>query len=218
MAPGTAEQSFVDCASRIAFMRAHLRPYWFGSEAGGICLASGADDDSNARIFNEFLRRVPETAVTDVMRERWAILQALVIDDLVAFFATARLAPGSYELDNYHLAQAVDGKIAFDTHGHAPTVLPPQPRFLFAVTDAHLKLVRHMNTRMWQNVIEIADAKRPYGDMSSYPIDMAEALGEGPLPRDSRGEVALTAEQDGRYIDLHRSMLFAVQAFWTYAQ
>ena len=214
----TPEQPLTGSASRLAFMRAHMRPYWFGSEAGGICLATGATDDVNARIFEEFLRRIPETSATDVMRERWAILQRLVIDDLTAFFATARLPPGSYELDNYNLAVAIDGKIAFDTHGNPPTALPSQQQFTFEVTAAHLKLIPRMNTRMWENVIEIMDAKRPYGDMSFYPIDMAGALGEGPLPRDGNGEIAITAEQDQRYIDLHRSMLFAVQAFWTYAQ
>ena len=199
-------------------MRAHMRPYWFGSEAGGIYLATGATDDENARIFQEFLRRVPETSTTEIMRERWAILQRLIIDDLTAFFATAHLAPASYELDNYHLAVAVDGRIAFDTHGNPPIELPSQQRFAFDVTTEHLKLIPRTNTRMWENVIEIMDAKRPYGDMSFYPIDMADALGEGPLPRDGNGAIAITAEQDQRYIGLHRSMLFAVQAFWIYAR
>ena len=75
-----------------------------------------------------------------------------------------------------------------------------------------------MNTRMWQNVIEIMDAKRPYGDMRYYYIDMAEALGDGPLPRNKDDQPDPTPEQEKRYLDLHRSMLFAVQAFWVHAQ
>jgi hypothetical protein len=214
----SAEEPLVDAAGRLAFMRAHMRPYWFSSEAGGIYLATSGDADANVRIFNEFLRRVPETAAAKEMRERWAILQNLIVDDLTAFFATARLAPGRYELDNYHLAGAVDGKLAFDMHGRAPIELAPSPRFSFAVTNDHLRLIPRMNTRMWQNLIEIMDAKRPYGDMSNYYIDMADALGESPLPRDRDNKLQLTGAQEDRYLDLHRSMLFAVQAFWVHAR
>jgi hypothetical protein len=214
----TAEQPLADAASRIAFMRAHMRPYWFGSEAGGMYLGTGGDDDLNAKIYTDFLRRVPETSVTEVMRERWSILQTLIIDDLAVFFTTATLQPGRYELDNYHLAQAKDGKIQFSTHGDEPTELPREDRFSFEVTAEQLRLIPRMNIRMWENVIEIMDAKRPYGDMTYYPIDMADALGEGPLPRDGSDNVVLTPQQEKRFVDLHRSMLFAVQAFWTYAR
>jgi hypothetical protein len=218
MMSASAEEPPIDAAGRLAFMRVHMRPYWFSSEAGGIYLATRGDADANARIFNEFLRRVPETAAAKEMRDRWAILQNLMIDDLIAFFATAKLPLGHHELENYHLAEAVDGKLAFDMHGHAPIELPPSPRFSFVVTDEHLRLIPRMNTRMWQNVIEIMDAKRPYGDMSNYYVDMADALGEGPLPRDHDNELQLTRMQEDRYLDLHRSMLFAVQAFWVHAR
>jgi hypothetical protein len=214
----SAEEPLIDTAGRLAFMRAHMRPYWFASEAGGICLATGADDEANAGIFNEFLRRVPETATAKEMRERWAILQNIMVDDLIAFFATAKLPPGHYELENYHLAEAADGGLAFDMHGHAPIELPPSPRFTFVVTSEHVRLIARMNTRIWQNVIEIMDAKRPYGDMSYYYIDMANALGEAPLPRDRDNKLQLTRPQEERYLDLHRSMLFAVQAFWVHAR
>jgi hypothetical protein len=211
------EEPLADGTARLAFMRAHVRPYWFGSEAGGICLATGADDDTHARIFNELLRRVPDTAAATEMRDRWAILQNLIVDDLMVFFSSAGFAPGRYELDNYHLAVAVDGKIPFDTHGDAPIELPPSPRFSFVVTDEHLRMIPRMNTRMWQNVIEIMDAKRPYGS-TGYFVDMADAFGESPLPHDHEDNLQLTRQQEDRYLDLHRNMLFAVQAFWTYAR
>lgn len=214
----SAEEPLIDAAGRLAFMRMHMCPYWFPSEAGGIFLATSGDAEAHARIFNEFLRRVPETATAKEMRDRWAILNDLIIADLTAFFATAGLPPDRYELDNYHLAEAVDGKLAFDTHGHTQIELPPARQFSFVVTSEHLRLIPRMNTRMWQNVIEIMDAKRPYGDMSYYYIDMADALGESPLPRDHNNEPQLTRTQEDRYLDLHRSMLFAVQAFWVHAR
>jgi hypothetical protein len=194
-----------------------MRPYWFSSEAGGILLSTGADGEAHARIFHEFLRRVPETAAAKEMRDRWGILNNLIVADLIKFFATAKLPVGSYELDNYLLAEAVDGKLAFDMHGHAPIELPPLPRFSFAVTSEHLRLIPRMNTRMWENVIEIMDAKRPYGDRSNYYLDMADALGENPLSPDHEGKLQLNRKHEDRYLDLHRSMLFAVQAFWFFA-
>ncbi|SHJ31619.1 hypothetical protein SAMN05444159_0286 [Bradyrhizobium lablabi] len=218
MMSASAEEPLIDTAGRLAFMRQHMRPYWFSSEAGGIYLATSGDVDANARIFNEFLRRVPETAAATEMRDRWAILQNLMVDDLTRFFATAKLPPGQYELDNYHLAEAVDGKLAFDMHGHAPIELPPSRLISFVVTNEHLRLIPRMNTRMWQNLVEIMDAKRPYGDMSNYYVDIADALGESPLPRDHDNQLQLTRTQEDRYLDLHRSMLFAVQAFWLHAR
>ena len=176
-------------------------------------LGTGGDTDLSANIYNEFLRRVPETSATDAIRERWSILRKLIIDDLTAFFATATLQPGRYELDNYHLAEARDGRIPFNTHGDAPIELPREDRFSFEVTAEQLRLIPRMNTRMWESVIEIMDAKRPYGDMMYYPIDMADALGEGSLPRDGDDNIVLTSPQEMRFVDLHRSMLFAVQAF-----
>jgi hypothetical protein len=96
--------------------------------------------------------------------------------------------------------------------------MPNERQFTFTLTREHLLLIRHMNTRMWENFIEIMDAKRPYGNMGYYFIDMAAALGEPPLPRDKNNDVQPTPQQAARYVQLHRDMLFAVQAFWTYAQ
>ncbi len=57
------------------------------------------------------------------------------------------------------------------------------------------------------------DPKRPYGDMTYFFIDMAEALGE-PVPRDDKGQAVFSSEAEQRYERLHGEMLFAVQAFW----
>jgi hypothetical protein len=46
---------------------------------------------------------------------------------------------------------------------------------------------------------------------------MAEALGEPPPPRDAHDQPEFTPQQIERYLQLHREMLFAAQAFWRYA-
>jgi hypothetical protein len=62
------------------------------------------------------------------------------------------------------------------------------------------------------------DMKRPYGDMTYYFIDMADALDEPLPPRDAHNRLEFTPQQIERYVQLHREMLFAAQAFWRYAQ
>jgi hypothetical protein len=104
------------------------------------------------------------------------------------------------------------------TDGDLPILLPAERVFTFTVTDEHLKLLRHLNTREWQGIVELMDMKRPYGDMTYYFIDMATALGEPPPPRDADDEPEFTPQQIERYLQLHREMLFAAQAFWRYAQ
>jgi len=225
--PGLAmdnEQPLADAASRLAFMRTHMLPRWFNSESGGVILAAGpvsADDWRGGEykaIIGELSRRVPQAAAGKSDDERLTILHDLLIDDLRQFFQTARLAPGAYRLENYHLAYAENGKIDASAYGDPPIELPSEREFTFTVTPEHLLLIRHMNTRTWQSFIEIMDAKRPYGDMGYYYIDMADALGEPPLPRDGKNNVQVTPQQEERYVRLHQQMLFAVQAFWAFAR
>jgi hypothetical protein len=66
-------------------------------------------------------------------------------------------------------------------------------------------------------IIELMDMKRPYGDMTYYFLDMADALGEPPV-RDADDEPEFPPQQTERYLQLHREMLFAAQAFWRYAR
>jgi hypothetical protein len=54
--------------------------------------------------------------------------------------------------------------------------------------------------------------------MTYYFIDMADALGERLPPRDAEDTPQFTPQQINRYVQLHKEMLFAAQAFWTYAQ
>ena len=54
--------------------------------------------------------------------------------------------------------------------------------------------------------------------MTYYFIDMASALGEPPPPNDADNTPQFTRQQGKRYVQLHKDMLFAAQAFWTYAK
>jgi hypothetical protein len=203
-----AKQDLTDAASRLAYMRKHMRPYWDATEMGGIFLLPSMDEDKIATFFQDLQARIPAGPPD---------MYAMLSDEIAEFFAKAKLEPGEYQLENYHTEYARDGKLVFDSNGNAETVLPPGNVFTFTVTGEHLRLLRHMNTRSWYNYIELMDPKRPYGNMTYFYLDMSEALGEPRPPRDADNRPAYTKEQIGRFLKLHREMLFCVQAFWAYA-
>jgi hypothetical protein len=207
--------------SRLAELRKQLRPYWAPVEAGGIALLAGLgleneeNEESNEsrEFFKALAARVPEVARIVPEDEQVAKLVRILADDVSAFLAAGQLAPGPYQLDNYHLDYALDGKLIFDANGNPPIALPADRTFTFTVTEEHLKLLRHVHTSGLRGEIELMAMKRPYGNMTYYFYDMADALGE-PLPDDTY----FTPQQTERYLQLHREMLFATQAFWRYAQ
>jgi hypothetical protein len=198
-------------AARLAHMRKHLRPYWVAMEAGGMFLLPSMDEAKAAVFFQDLAARMPPPGREKDMYDTLS-------GEISEFFETAKFAPGVYRLENYHQEYAVDGKIRFDSDGHEDTALPEGESFDFTVTEDHLKLLRHLNIRSWDAFIEVMDPKRPYGNMTYYFIDMSDALGEPHPPRDANRTPLYTKEQTGRFLKLHREMLFCVQAFWAYAK
>lgn len=61
------------------------------------------------------------------------------------------------------------------------------------------------------------DGKRPYGDMSYYPIDMANLLGQ-PYQFDAHGDRIEDPAKDQRLEQLHGEMLAALQVFLSHAK
>jgi hypothetical protein len=198
-------------------MRKHLRPYWTPIESGGVFLMTGVDETA----YTEFLMgfgQLPEAVAAASDNQRLTIVVEILSHDAWRFFLHAELAPGPYKLDNYHLDYADDGELQFSADDEPPIKLPAERNFTFELTAEHLKLIRRLNTRDWYGYIEAMNPKRPYGEMTFYAIDMAEALDEDPLPRNDDGYIQLTEAQEERYTELHREMLFAIQAFWQYAE
>jgi hypothetical protein len=215
-----ASRVLPDGAARLAELRRHLRPYWHPVEAGGIILMledEGAE--ANDGFTDDFAARVPEIAAIPPI-ERWNVLDAMLTNDVKGFFSTAKLAPGAYKLENYHLDYAREGELPFDAEGNPPILLPPDRRFEFTVTTDHLKLLRHVNTEVWFGAIRLIDPKRPYGRFSCgcYFFEMAEALGEFQIAWDANELPQFTPLQIDRYLRLQREILFAAQAFWTFAE
>jgi len=106
-----------------------------------------------------------------------------------AFFLNARFSAGRYAL-----RQPLEGRTSF------------------GVTDEHFRLLR---AAVWRAAM--IDCKRPYGDYTNYPIDMARILGL-PITRNPQGYDEISAQDDARMVVLHEEMLFVVQAYIEHAE
>jgi hypothetical protein len=122
-----------------------------------------------------------------------------------------KLRPGSYTVINGMRERIAVGK-APSFYDAASPKIPATPTFPFQVTEDHLKLIAHANFNFFG-----FDLKRPYGDMTYYWLDIADALGVEIPPRTADG-YAFTPEQIARFDRLHGEMLFTFQALLQYAQ
>jgi len=211
-----AQADLLSRAKVLAEMRASLRPYWVPMESGGIFLLAGMDEYKNEQAFNRLMTKFPQAAgkIPELQQTVFAETLASICAD---FFQNGKLEPGTYQLDNYHLSYANKGQLIFDSNRSRPTPLPKDAKINFKLTSAHLDLMRSMNTRDWENMVELMDPKRPYGDATYYYLDMASALDE-PITYDANKHAKFSPASIKRYTQLHREMIFAVQAFWQYAK
>lgn len=205
----------LDMVTLIAAMRTSLRPCWVPAEAGGIVLMGDVnDEEANRTVLQKVLALFPDEDNNE--DGKWERLAEELCKTAHQFLQTYHLAPGRYELDNYHRALAQDGELQLNQWDSPPIKVPPEDKFTFAVAPEHVTLMRNVNTRTYDGYVELMDFKRPYGDMTYFYIDMADALGE-PVPRDDKGRAAFSSDAEQRYERLHGEMLFAVQAFWDHA-
>jgi hypothetical protein len=106
-----------------------------------------------------------------------------------AFFLHATFVPGDYAL-----------------------ATKPDGRARFIVTTEHIRLLQITNWRTFA-----IDGKRPYGDFTNFPIDMARRLGLTITPS-PKGYSEISKADEARMEVLHQEMLFVVQAFIEHAQ
>lgn len=121
--------------------------------------------------------------------EELAAYEARLEPLLCAFFLHASFAPGRYRFAAPHTGEAE-----------------------VEVSQGDITLMRHANWRSFA-----IDNKRPYGDFTNYPIDMARALGI-PIGKDPvRGYATIPDEEDDRMVALHKKSELVLQAYIEHA-
>jgi hypothetical protein len=138
--------------------------------------------------------------------EQSAKLTAMQSEMMQAFQVTiqlGKLEPGKYVMKNRLREIYPDGKCALDSNDKATFTIPQSDTIEFQLTEEHLKLLHHGHFNGL-----CLDPKRPYGDMTNYEIDMADALGI-PVPP----KINFTQAQLQHFRRLHTEMLYALQIF-----
>jgi hypothetical protein len=129
------------------------------------------------------------------------VLMAELPEALAQLLAHGRLEPGTYDYANPLVGLEASANFLPEELRD----LAKQPTVRFALTDSHLKLLRRAR---WEQLF--MNAKRPYGDMTYFELDMAEILGE-PTQRNAEGH--LPEAQAQRLWKLHVETLQALQLY-----
>jgi hypothetical protein len=200
-----------------------MMPYWDNAESGGIRLLGGPSR-SAALVAYRTLAGLPADGSGDArLGEKWQTVLPSLIDKLDRFLRASHLEAGTYTFPNPYYALIKSGALKRDSvplnsdRDGRVIVIPPTEEVTFTVTEDHLTLLRHMHTRSFEADIEVMDPKRPYGDMSNFLLDMADALGKR-ITRNSKGDRDLSTQEIDNYERLHGEMLWAVAAFLRYAK
>lgn len=130
----------------------------------------------------------PETIGT-VSDEDYAAYETRIEPILCAFFLHAPFEPGAYRF-----AEPLDGRTGIE------------------VTADDVTLLRRTSWRGFA-----IDNKRPYGDFTNYPIEMAQALGI-PVTKNTKGQAEITPEAEARMVELHKKSQFVLQAYLEHAR
>ena len=163
---------------------------WMPVEAGAPSIVSGPAPASLDALADEEKNPLETTLTTPV---------AILLD-------AGSLKPGPYKIANPWRKYYPDGRVSMMANDADALVLSKDETFAFDVSARHLKLLSHLNT-----VPGGIDCKRPYGDMTYYYIDMADALGIS-YKLDKDDHPIFSKEQEKDFEKLHREMLFVVQA------
>ncbi len=130
----------------------------------------------------------PETIGT-ISAADYAAFETRLEPILCAFFLHVPFEPGTYRL-----ASAPAGMTQVE------------------VTADDITLLRRTSWRHFA-----IDGKRPYGDFTNFPIDMAQALGI-PVTINAEGYAALAPDAEARMLALHEKSQFVLQAYIEHAR
>ena len=205
-----------DDPSRTALneLRTSFDAYWIPIEAGSIIFATdNLDPDKNLAALTGFQKFFPDLKPKSETSLPGDVACA-ILPALTTFFAEGKLDPGQYVVPIKHLLDPETGKLNVFLQELTHVEIPAEETVTFDVTPEHLTLLKNTNFECTGGMLA-THAKRPYGDMTNYYIDMAALLGDQPSNEEGNN---FSDEQEARFEKLHQEMLLAIQAFWTHAE
>lgn len=171
----------------------HMSVVWAPIEAGAPMIFYGPTPKS----FDD-LENAPQKMSDEEKETR--IAAQILID-------CGNLKPGTYPIKNFWRNIYPDARCPVGADTMAMIEIGNADVIDFKLTPEHLKLLKHSNRNLYG-----FDMKRPYGDMTYYYLDIADALGIN-VSRDKAGQPEFSEEQFNRFDKLHGEMLFTLQAY-----
>lgn len=208
---GGQDQVFLLTEAHLRLLRQAI-VVWVPFESGAPAilvspLAGGPQEQIEADIARRAGLVVEGAPVTTEDRQRAKELISELPEALAQLLAHGDLPAGSYHyvnrlLDIPQLASYVPAELGS---------LATDPAVDFEFTDQHALLLRATRWEDGQGLDRlIVNAKRPYGDMTYFELDMAEILGE-PVVRRPNG--ALPLDDERRLSKLYTETLPALQVY-----
>lgn len=200
----------------------HISLSWDPAESGAPILNTihpkeGADIDPEDlfSILGDFIgvKMAGEDYSDEELENLWQAFYDIGECVMPIFAWHAKLKPGTYTTFNPWSEIPVD-----DFFEGSNIKIPMKEETLeFELTETHLKLIPYLKFRFYDEYQRpTVDSKRPYGDMSYFYIDMAEALGIE-VPVNDEGEAEFDQKQIDVFEQLHHEMLIALTVFFKYA-
>jgi len=155
---------------------------WSPVESGAPALMLspfGVDEDLTPQLLKDVAARA---GIKDADKKQIETLLLEMPDALETFVEHAKIEPGTYEYDN-PIAELpfAENVVPDDLKSYAH-----EKHIKFTLTAQHITLLHHAR---WNGVF--MNPKRPYGDMTTFEIDMAEIL---KVPRDDKAMWKLHTE------------------------
>ncbi|MBX9685909.1 MAG: tetratricopeptide repeat protein, partial [Candidatus Obscuribacterales bacterium] len=193
----------------------NLRITWVNCEAGAPMIDVERRYGSK-RIYDDMARildmKNPGKLSAEQVTKLDALDDALSSDLCALFLQYASIRPGKYKINNTMRSDFPDGHFTINDDGSGSLEIPSSEKMEFQLSDEHIKLLRRASWRSFA-----VDPKRPYGDMSYFYIDIADALGI-PFRRDSEGRPEFSKETIKHMDRLHGESVFALQTFFKFAE
>ena len=192
-----------------------LKVTWVNCEAGAPMINS--ENPFGGRGIYEDMAKIlglgeASRLTTDQKRELDQMLVDLAYDIPAIFLSSASVKAGKYLLKNTLVDDYPAGKFNINIDGSGDYEFGKSLTFDFELTEDHIKLLRVAAWKYW-----CIDPKRPYGDMTFFYIDIANAIGLE-FERLPDGKPNFAKRDVKRMDKLHAEMVFAMSVLFQFGE